>query len=165
MKPTRIIATVFAFVVILGLILFLTFRPSTNVSTLSWMPERWGLWLDEQDEFRHFIGFSVFAAVGFMLNFDSSLNRSSSRFLRRFRSSRYRTGRLGGFLVLVYILELAQLAIPERDFDWLDIVNGWAGVLVAWGIWYAIKARGRRQRRRSHDRRDDAINISSVHFR
>jgi hypothetical protein len=129
------------------------------------MPQRWGLWLDEHDEFRHFIGFTVFAAVGFMLNFDPIFNRSRSRFVRKFRSSRNRTGRLGAFLVLVYLLELGQLAVPSRDFDWLDIVNGWAGVLFAWSVWFAYKSRQRRQRRRAHERRHDPINVSSVRFR
>lgn len=164
MKAARVLSAL-AFVGIFAAIIFFTFRPSSNVSNISWMPQRWGLWLDEHDEFRHFIGFTIFAAVGFMLNFDFIFNRSRSRFVRKFRSSRNRTGRLGGFLVLVYVLELGQLAVPERDFDWLDIVNGWAGVLFAWGTWFAYKTRQRRQRRRAHERRHEPINVSSVHFR
>jgi hypothetical protein len=153
------------FVAIFAAVIFFTFRASPNVSTLSWMPERWGLWLDEHDEFRHFIGLAVFAGVGFMLNFDALLNRSRSRFVRKFRSSRNRTGRLGAFLVMVYLLELAQLGMPDRDFDWLDIVNGWGGIVFAWGIWYAYKSRNRRNRRVAHERRHEAINVSTVHFR
>ncbi len=163
MKVAKALGAV-VFVAIFGVVLFFTFRTSPNVSDLSWMPERWGLWLDEHDEFRHFIGFAVFASVGFLLNFDSFFNRSRSRFIRRFRSSRNRTGRLGGFLVLVYLLELAQLGMPGRDFDWLDVVNGWCAVVLAWGVWFAYK-RGRRQRRFAHERRQDAINVSSVRFR
>jgi hypothetical protein len=153
------------FVAIFAAVIFFTFRASPNVSTLSWMPERWGLWLDEHDEFRHFIGLAVFAGVGFMLNFDPLLNRSRSRFVRKFRSSRNRTGRLGAFLVMVYLLELAQLGMPRRDFDWLDIVNGWGGIVFAWGLWYAYKSRTRRNRRVAHERRHEAINVSTVHFR
>lgn len=164
MKATRAIS-VLGFVLLLAAILFFTFRHSTNVSDLSWMPQRWGLWLDEHDEFRHFIGFAVFAAATFLLNFDSVFNRSRSRFIRKFRSSRNRTGRLGALLVMVYALELAQLAVPGRDFDWLDVVNGWGGVLFAWSLWYASKFRQRRQRRRSHDTRHEPINVSSVRFR
>jgi hypothetical protein len=155
----------FAFAAILAVVLYFTFRASPNVSTLPWMPARWGLWLDDHDEFRHFIGFAVLAAVGFMLNFDALVNRSRSRFIRRFRSSRNRTGRLGGFLVLVYLLELGQLGMPERDFDWLDVVNGWAGIVLAWVVWYAYKSRHRRHRRVAHERRHDAINVSTVRFR
>jgi hypothetical protein len=156
---------VLAFLALFVVILFFTFRASTNVSDLSWMPQRWGLWLDEHDEFRHFIGFAVFAGACFLLNFDSVFNRSRSKFVRKFRSSRNHTGRLGALLVMVYLLELGQLGLPERDFDWLDIVNGWAGILTAWGIWYAFKSRRRRQRRRAHERRHEPINISSVRFR
>ena len=82
------VCSALAFLALFAVIVFFTFRGSTNVSDLSWMPQRWGLWLDEHDEFRHFIGFSAFAAVCFMLNFDSVFNRSRSRFVRKFRSSR-----------------------------------------------------------------------------
>jgi len=163
-KLARVLG-VCAFLAILALVLFFNFRPSSDVEDLSWMPKRWGLWLDDHDEFRHFIGFAVFAGVGFVLNFDSVFNRSRSRFIRRFRSSRNRTGRLGAFLVLVYLLEVAQLAVPNRDFDWLDIVNGWCGVLFAGGIWVAYKSYQRQQRRRAHERRHEPINVSSVRFR
>jgi len=163
-KAARALSVV-AFIAIFAVVIFFTFRTSPNVSTLPWMPQRWGLWLDDHDEFRHFIGFTVLAAVGFLLNFDPLLNRSRSKFLRRFRSSRNRTGRLGAFLVLVYLLELGQLGMPERDFDWLDVVNGWSGVVLAWCIWYAYKSRHRRHRKVARDRRPDAINVSTVRFR
>ena len=164
MKTARGISLL-AFIALFAVIIYFTFRPSTNVSDISWMPQRWGLWLDEHDEFRHFIGFAVFAGVCFLLNFDPVFNRSRSKFIRKFRSSRNRTGRLGALMVMVYLLELGQLAVPERDFDWLDIVNGWAGILFAWGIWFAFKSRQRRQRRRANERRHEPINISSVRFR
>lgn len=154
-----------AFVAIFAVVLFFTFRGSPNVSTLSWMPERWGLWLDDHDEFRHFIGFTVFALAGFLLNFDAALTRSRHRLIRKFRSSRNRTGRLGAFLVLVYVLELGQLALPGRDFDWLDVVNGWGGVVLAWLIVVAHRGRHRRHRRAAHERRHEAINVSTVRFR
>src|ERR1043166_9268114 len=53
-KPVKVtkVLSVLAFLAILAVILFFTFRPSTNVSDLSWMPQRWGLWFDEHDEFR-----------------------------------------------------------------------------------------------------------------
>ena len=164
MKASRI-AGIVAFLVVFGVILFFTFRHSSRVADISWMPQRWGLWLDDHDEFRHFIGFAVFAAVGFSVNLDSIFGRSRSRFLRRFRSSRTHTGRLGGFLVVVYLLELAQIAMPDRDFDWLDIVNGWAGILLSWSIWYFWKSRERRHRRLAHEHRHIPINVSSVRFR
>jgi len=157
--------TFIAFVGVFALIVFFTFRQSSKVSELSWMPQLWGLWLDEHDEFRHFIGFAVFAVLGFAINLDTLFARSRSRFIRRFRSSRNRTGRLGAFLVLVYLLELGQINMPHRDFDWLDIVNGWAGILAAWGAWFAWKSRTRRRRRLANERRHIPINISSVRFR
>ena len=87
MKAGKVLSLL-AFALVVAAILFFTFRTSSNVSDLSWMPQRWGLWFDDHDEFRHFIGFAIFASAGFLLNFDSILNRSRSRFIRKFRSSR-----------------------------------------------------------------------------
>lgn len=164
MKLSRI-GSVLAAVGTLALIFYFTFRPSSKLAEISWMPTRWGLWLDDHDEFRHFIGFAVFSGMIMMLNLDRFFTRSRYRFVRRFRSSRNRTGRLGALLVLVYALELGQINMPNRDFDWLDIVNGWAGILVAWGIWFAWKTRERRRRRITQEKRHMPINISSVRFR
>lgn len=164
MKLSRY-ATVLSFIAVLGVILYFTFRHSSRVSEISWMPQRWGLWLDAHDEFRHFIGFAVFAATAFSLNLESVFTRSRWRFVRRFRSSHNRTGRLGALLVLVYVLELGQIGMAERDFDWMDIVNGWAGILAAWAVWFGIKSVHRRKRRLARERRHIPINISSVRFR
>lgn len=164
MKASRI-AALAALILGFALILYFSFRASARVAEISWMPPRWGLWLDEHDEFRHYLGFAAFAAVVFALNFDDVLNRSRSRFIRRFRSSRNRTGRLGTLLVLVYALELAQINMPHRDFDWLDIVNGWGGVFTAWAVWFAWRTRQRRRRRLAHEKRHVPINVSSVRFR
>lgn len=164
MKLSRIIACL-ALVGVFALIIFITFRDSSKVSELSWMPTRWGLWLDAHDEFRHYIGFAVFAGIVFSLNLDTVFARSKHRFIRKFRSSRNRTGRLGALLVLVYSLELGQINMPNRDFDWLDIVNGWAGILTAWAVWFAWKSNQRRRRRITSERRHMPINVSSVRFR
>ena len=164
MKVSRIAAVV-AFLGTLGLILYFTFRSSSRLAEVSWMPQRWGLWLDDHEQFRHLVGFAAFSAFAFALNFDKYFTRSHRRCIRRLRSSRYRTGRLGGLLVLVYLLELGQIGMPNRDFDWLDIVNGWAGIMLAWSIWYAWKSGHRRKRRLSNDKRHIPINVSSVRFR
>ena len=46
MKVAKALSVV-VFVAIFAAVIFFTFRSSPNVSTLSWMPERWGLWLDD----------------------------------------------------------------------------------------------------------------------
>lgn len=164
MKASRFFA-VAGFLAVFACILFLTFRQSARFAEFSWMPQRWGLWLDEHGEFRHFVGFAAFAAAGFALNLHPLFSRSRYRFLRRFRCSHHRTGRLGAFMVLVYVLELGQINMPGRSFDWLDIVNGWAGVFFAWLGWYALKSNQRRRRRLMHEKRHIPINVSSVRFR
>ena len=55
--------SIFAFVVLAVLIVFFTFRGSSNVSDLSWMPQRWGLWLDEHDEYITDAALSVTQAI------------------------------------------------------------------------------------------------------
>jgi hypothetical protein len=164
MKLSRIAAVV-AFLGMLGVILYFTFRDSSRLAEVPGMPQRWGLWLDDHDEFRHFIGFAALAGFAFALNFDQFFTRSHKRFIRRLRSTRYRTGRLGGLLVMVYLLELGQIGMPNRDFDWLDIVNGWAGIVFAWSIFYFWRSGHRRRRRLSHEKRHIPINVSSVRFR
>ena len=112
-------------------------------------------------------GYGVLGALTFWVRFDFSDSRF--RLMRWFRTSRYRTGRLGAMFVLIYLLELAQLPLPNRDFDWMDIVNGWIGVLLAWGIWLVFKIRQRRRRRRARELTKepakDPTNIAKVDFR
>ena len=164
MKVSKVLALV-SFLATLVVICFFTFRESPRLAEVSWMPPRWGLWLDAHAEVRHFVGMVCLSALAFAINFDSTFNRSRSRFVRRLRSSRNRTGRLGALLVLVYVLEFGQLVLPRREFDYMDIVNGWAGVLAVWLVWFVLKTRERRRRRIAHDRRHDPINVATIHFR
>lgn len=51
----------------------------------------------------------------------------------------------------------------------MDIINGWAGVLLAWIVWLVFKLRQRRRRHREHEAAqeppDERGNIAKVDFR
>ena len=155
------------FLAVLGFILDVTFRSSPKITDIPWFPKFLAVWFDEHDELRHLLGYGALGALTFWVRFDFSDSRF--KWLRWFRTSRYRTGRLGALFVLIYLLELAQLPLPNRDFDWMDILNGWAGVLLAWIVWLLIKIPQRRRRRREREQtREPApapANISKVDFR
>ncbi len=161
------IAVLLLFLATIGFILYVTFRGSPRIITIPWFPTFLAVWFDEHDEIRHLIGYGVLGVLTFWVRFDFSDSRF--RLLRRFRTSRYRTGRLGALFVLIYLLELAQLPLPNRDFDWMDILNGWAGVLLAWIVWLLIKIPQRRRREREREQNREPApapaNISKVDFR
>ena len=155
------------FLATIGFIFYLTFRSSPRITSIAWFPTFLAVWFDEHDEIRHLIGYGVLGVLTFWVRFDFSDSRF--RLVRRFRTSRYRTGRLGALFVFIYLLELGQLLTQTREFDWMDIVNGWAGVLLAWIVWLLIKIPQRRRRRREREQtREPApapANISKVDFR
>lgn len=154
------------FLATIGFILYVTFRSSPKITDIPWFPNSLAVWFDEHDEIRHLIGYGVLAALTFWVRFDFSDSRF--RLVRKFRTSRYRTGRLGALFVLIYLLELAQLPLPDRDFDWMDIINGWIGVVLAWIIWLVFKLRQRRRRREraeSGEPPKEPDNIAKVDFR
>ena len=155
------------FLVTISFILYVTFRSSPKITEIPWFPKFLAVWFDEHDEIRHLFGYGVLGLLTFWVRFDFSDSRF--RWLRWFRTSRYRTGRLGALLALIYLLELSQLPLPNRDFDWMDIVNGWAGVALAWVIWLVFKIRQRRRRRRARELTQEPArppaNISKVDFR
>ena len=48
---------------------------------------------------------------------------------------------------------------------WFLVILKIPAIYLAWVIWYAYKSRNRRNRRTAHERRHEAINVSTVHFR
>lgn len=160
MKRRQYLITVL-FVGTLLFVLYVTFRASPKLSDLPLFPDWFSRYMDQHDEFRHFIGFGFLAGLGFLMRFDFVSELVSARWARRFRSSPHRTGRLGFFLIAIYLLELAQLAVPTRTFDWLDVINGWGGVIVAWIIWVGWKRQRRRRRRTPRS----PGNVAPIEFR
>lgn len=103
-----------------GVMAFLALRRSPYLQYLPWMPRRIGVWADHNGVWRNTVAFFGFAAVVFAL--------------------------LGPRLTWVIALcgfgtaiEVAQIWIPVRSFDWRDIAATIAGVLIAWPVAWCIR--------------------------
>lgn len=106
------IAVVVAFA---AMIAFLALRSSPYLQYVSWMPRRVGVWADGNGILRNTVAFFGLGVLALGL-----------------------LGvRVWHVLVLCFFgtaIEVAQLWIPGRTFDWKDIVATIAGVLLAWPV-------------------------------
>ena len=101
---------------------FLALRTSPYLQYISWMPRSIGVWADSNGIVRNVAAFFVFALAAFLL-----------------------VGR-GGWQVVALCLfattvEVAQIWVRGRVFDWRDIVASIAGILLAWPIAWAFRRR------------------------
>ena len=103
-----------------GLLIFCSLRESPHLSELQWMPTSLGQWIDSHGVGRNVVAFGLVA-----------LALSAGR-----RSTRQIFAWCLGLAVLAATLEVAQLWLPRRVFDWKDIAAGWAGIAVAGSIVY-----------------------------
>lgn len=97
---------------------FLALRSSPYLQYIPWMPRRLGVWADQHGILRNTVAFAGFALAAFLL----------------LGGRRWLVAALCGFGALI---EVAQLWIPGRTFDWKDIVASVAGVLIAWPFAWA----------------------------
>lgn len=106
-------------VLALGAVLaFLALRSSPYLQYVPWMPRRIGVWADHNGIVRNTVAFAGFALAVYLL--------LGARL-------RYVVA-LGVFGTAI---EVAQLWIPGRAFDWRDIVASIVGVLLAWPFAWA----------------------------
>lgn len=98
-----------------ALIAFLGLRASPFMREISWLPPWVATWADRHWVLRSFVGFFLLGLVWF------SLVRRGWRHV----------GALCGFATAV---EVVQLWIPRRVYDWRDIAASILGVLAAWAI-------------------------------
>ena len=103
-----------------AVIAFLALRQSPYLQYVPWMPRRLGTWADNNGIVRNTVAFFGLGTVVFAL--------------------------LGPRLVWLVALclfgtaiEVAQIWIPSRSFDWKDIVATIAGILPAWAIVWSIR--------------------------
>ncbi len=103
---------------------FLALRPSPYLEYIGWMPRGLGVWADRHGVLRNtaaFFGCSVMVLALF-----------GPRLWLVAALCAFGTG-----------LEVAQLWIPGRIFDWKDIVATVTGVLLAWPVaWVLVRRRG-----------------------
>lgn len=96
-----------------GAIAFFALRSSSYLQTVPWLPRFIGSWADAHGVGRNFVAFFALGVVYFPL-------------------IGLRIGHVTALCTFATLLEVAQLWIPTRQFDWRDIVVSLAGVLAAW---------------------------------
>jgi hypothetical protein len=101
-------------------IAFLALRSSPYLQYVSWMPRKVGVWADHNGILRNTVAFFGFAVV--------VLSLFGARALHALAICVFGTA-----------IEVAQLWIPGRTFDWKDIVASIAGVLLAWPFAWAVR--------------------------
>ncbi|HEX2099121.1 MAG TPA: VanZ family protein [Candidatus Synoicihabitans sp.] len=116
LETVRLLTTMFACCVI-G---FLALRASPRIAELPWIPAWAGSWIDHHYVLRNV---PAFAALAFVVR-----------------------GLLGpqrwvapGLLALATGLEVAQLWLPTRFFDWRDIIASYAGLLFGYACLHLLR--------------------------
>ncbi len=117
-----------AFLALAGAMAFLALRSSPYLQQVPWLPSRIGLWADRHGVLRNAVGFFGFGFAALLL-----------------LGPRARL--VVALCVFGTAIEVAQIWIPGRTFDWQDIVATIAGILLGWaaaGLAAALR------RRRAH---------------
>ena len=105
-----------------GVIAFFALRTSPYLQYIPWMPRTVGVWADHNGILRNTVAFFVFALAVYVL----------------VGSRAWHVVTLTCFATLV---EVAQLWVRGRVFDWHDIGASIAGILLAWPIGWALRRR------------------------
>jgi VanZ family protein len=105
-------AIVLTFTVVIA---FLALRTSPYLQYISWMPRRVGVWADHNGIVRNTVAFFGFSLV--------VLGLLGARVAHVLAICAFGTA-----------IEVAQLWIPGRTFDWRDIAASVAGVVLAWPV-------------------------------
>ncbi len=104
-----------------GLIVFLALMSNPDVGHLHVLPRRWSYLLDQHHGFRHIVGY-----FGFYL-----LLAVLSAITDWFVSLRRRLGLVAGLCLFAAVLELAQLFVPRRSVNFIEVLASWAGLILA----------------------------------
>jgi len=119
-----------------GLVLFYALRPSPHGERISGLPTDLGQWIIQNDGWSNTLALALLAWLGLCLKEPMVNERPDSAGDTRIPAKALRH-RLEFFIVLVPLLEVAQLWIPGRACDPMDVVAGWLGVGCAWFMWRA----------------------------
>jgi hypothetical protein len=99
---------------------FLALRASPYLQYVSWMPRRVGVWADHNGVLRNTVAFFGFSLVVLGL-------------------LGVRAWHVAGLCVFGTVIEVAQIWIPSRRFDWKDIVATIVGILLAWPVAWGVR--------------------------
>jgi hypothetical protein len=111
-------ARLIAFMLVIGfagVLTFLALRSSSYLQFLPWMPRPVGVWADNHGVFRNTVAFFALGLCTFAL-----LGRT--------------LWHVTALCVFGTLIEVAQIWIPSRAFDWKDIAASVAGILAAWPV-------------------------------
>lgn len=98
--------------------LYMTLRPSSMLSEISWLPEGIARWADSYGRFRNFPAYATLA-IPFMIVCNG-------------RRARFRA--LKWLALFGAAVEAAQYFIPTRWCEWEDVAWSWAGLVATWLI-------------------------------
>ena len=123
MTPRRaLFCRVLVLLAIAGIVGFLALRTSPYLQYISWMPRPVGVWADSNGIVRNVAAFFVFALAAFLLVGRGVLQ-------------------VAALCLFATSIEVAQLWVRGRVFDWRDIVASIAGILLAWPVAWAFRRR------------------------
>src|SRR5687768_8160838 len=105
-----------------GVIAFFALRASPYLQYIPWMPRSIGVWADHNGILRNAVAFFVLALAVYLL-------------------VGCRAWHVVALCCFATLVELAQLWVRGRVFDWHDIVASIAGILLAWPIGWALRRR------------------------
>lgn len=111
-----------AVVIVAAALAYFALRTSPYLQYIPWMPRPVGVWADSNGILRNAVAFFIFAGLVFLL-----VGRGLWHVLA---ACAFGAG-----------IEVAQLWIPGRVFDWRDIVASIAGVLCAWPLVWLLRPR------------------------
>lgn len=98
-----------------GALAFFALRSSPYLQYIPWLPRRVGVWADSNGIFRNVVAFGFLGLTTFLV-----LGRRLPVVL--------------GLAAFGILLEVSQIWIRGRVFDWRDIVASLAGIALAWPI-------------------------------
>ena len=105
-----------------AVVAFLALRASPYLQYIPWLPRRLGFWSDHHGVSRNIVAFFGFALAVFLL-------------------IGTRAWQFAALCAFASAIEIAQLWIPSRNFDWRDIAASIAGIALAWPIAWAARRR------------------------
>lgn len=125
---TKFVTTIFGVLIFTG-IAVLALMPSPDVRDLQVVPENIGNWLDTHDFERNIMGGAILQMAVMVVFFGWGIGRSPSRL----------SGIAGVTSLAIFsITELAQLFLPQRTFDWMDIGAAILGISAINVVFLAI---------------------------
>lgn len=126
MPPPRPVIRLILIALVGGALAFFALRSSPYLQYIPWMPRWVGVWADSNGILRNVVAFGSFGLAAFLL-----LGRGLPV--------------IGGLAAFGVLLEVSQIWIRGRVFDWRDIVASLAGVALAWPVaWLLSRIAARR---------------------